>query len=74
MFEMLLNSDLWGSYFLVFWPFSLKILWSAQYWYKYSESSSTELSEYIYKYGANHKSFNKNGRKTKKLDPPRSLF
>ena len=49
----------------------IKNLWLPQYWYKYSKFSSTELSEFTYKYGANHKIFNKNGRKTKKLDPPR---
>ena len=63
---MLLNSGLWGSYFLVFLPFSLKIIWLAQYWYKYSENSSKELSEYISKNGANNIILNENGRKTKK--------
>ena len=63
---MLLNSDLWGSYFLVFLPFSLKIIWLAPYLYIYSKSSLEELVEYMYQYGANHIILNENGKNNKK--------
>ncbi len=58
----------WSSRILFFSLFaiSIKFIWLAPHLYIYSESSSTELSEYIYKYRANRIILNENDRNTKK--------
>ena len=58
----------WSSRILFFSLFAISItfIWLAPHLYIYSESSSTELSEYIYKYRANHIIINENDRNTKK--------
>ena len=66
MLEILLNIDLTGSYFLVYLPFLLKIMWLAPYIYIYFKSSLEELVEYMYQYGANHIILNENGKNNKK--------
>ena len=52
--------------FLSLFAISIEFIWLAPHLYIYSESSSTELSEYIYKYRANRIILNENDRNTKK--------